>query len=164
MDSGAELTLQIIRRVQRHSHGEARRFPDSWSFWPRGLRAGWPDARDLLTALPKPILVAPLLEPGMLGLWTDEGFDNAQRHAFAQQLANQVQYYSEKLAALNVPPDGQVRFGPAVSPSAIGVDAFLQWATEYGLSVGISLAASPDPGVAIITVRPPGGAGPPLEV
>ena len=166
MDRSAELTLHILHCVQRHVHGESRPFPATWSIWPRGQRVTWAEARDVLAALPKPVLVVPLLEPGTFAIWTESQLDDAQRPGFAYQFANQVQYYSEKLAALAVPSSGEIRFamGPDAPPCIISVPTFLCWASEYALGVGVSLAAADLPGAAVVIVRPPGGGSAPLVV
>ena len=108
----------------------------------------------------KPVLVAPLLEPGMLGLWSINTFDEAHKQVVGRQIINQVQYYADKLTALNV-EQGLVRFGSGTSAYEMTRDEFLQWATEYALDVGISLGASTDAGVARILVRTSSG-NPPL--
>ena len=162
MNTGAELTLQIARLVQAHAGGDVSRVPHQWAFWPRGERLDWEGARALLSRLAKPVLVAPLLELGMLGVWTIDTFEETHRQVVGRQFDNQVHYYADKLTALNV-QEGLVHFGSGASAYQMTRDEFLQWATEYALNVGISLGTSPDTGVARILVRPSGG-GPPLTV
>ena len=160
MNTGAELTLQIVRLVQAHARRDVSQVPQLWTFWPRGECLEWEGARGLLTRLAKPVLVAPLLEPGMLGLWSINTFDEAHKQVVGRQISNQVQYYADKLTALNV-EQGLVRFGSGTSAYEMTRDEFLQWATEYALDVGISLGASTDAGVARILVRTSSG-NPPL--
>ena len=163
MDTGAELTLQIGRLVQSHACGDVAPTPDAWLFWPRGDRLDWEGARGLLSRLTKPLLIAPLLEPGMLGLWTLDTIDEAHRQVVGQEISNQVQYYADKLTALST-QSAVVRFGSGTAAYQMTRDEFLHWAAEYAINVGISLAASSDPGVAVVTVRPTGGGRPPLVV
>lgn len=162
MDTGAELTLQITRRVQAHARPDVSQESGLWTIWPRGERLDWDGARALLGCLPKPVLVAPLLEPGMLGLWTVETLDEAHRQVVDRGIANQVQYYAEKLTALGA-EQGPVRFGSGAPSYAMTRDEFLHWATEYAINVGISLETSTEAGVARVRVRPSGG-GPPLTL
>ena len=159
MNTGAELTLQIVRVVQAHAGGDVSRVPQRWVFWPRGERLVWEDARALLTQLAKPVLIAPLLEFGMLGIWDVEAFEVAHRQTVEQQLTSQVQYYADKFAALS-PESGLVRFGSGASAGQMTRDELLRWATEYALNVGISIGPAADTGEARILVRPSGGGAP----
>lgn len=163
MDSGAELTLQIARLVQLHGR-QLSRSPLTWSFWPHGEQVGWDEARDLLAAAPKPLLVAPLIEPGALGLWEVAGFDAARRETVRRELANQVAYYAGKFASFAVGGDGHVRLDGHGRSCTMGVASFLRWAGEYAISVGVSAAPTAEANVARIIVRPPGGGAPPIGV
>lgn len=160
MDIGAELTLQIARLV--HERPNPPRSPARWSFWPQGDHVTWAEAREVLATVPKPVIVAPLIEPGVIGLWTTASVTASQRAAFDTQLANQVQYYIEKLAALGLTDAEAVRFEPATPECTLSVSDFFRWTREYIIGVGMSLAPSPVARVARITVRPPGGGRPPL--
>jgi hypothetical protein len=162
MTIGAELTLQISRRVQAHARAELAEFPRLWSLWPRGERLDWDGTRALLDSLPKPLLVAPLLEPGMLGLWEHDPLDEQRRPIVRYGIKNQVQYYADKLAAIGA-ERGPVRFGPSASRYEMTRDEFLLWATEYAINVGISLEPADDAGVALVRIRPSAG-GPPLTL
>ena len=146
MDFGAELTLQIVWRAQTHARPDGARSPESWLFWPRGERVDWEGARAMLGALPKPLLVAPLLEPGMLGLWTADALDEPCRQVVARGIANQVQYYADKLTAIGV-EQGPVRFGSETSTYEMSREGFLDWAAEYAtfLRADSLDPGSPDP-------------------
>ena len=67
MDLCAELTLQVLRFVQQPVDPPSS--PREWVFVPEGRRAGWIEARQLLANAAKPLMVAALLEPGMIGSW-----------------------------------------------------------------------------------------------
>jgi hypothetical protein len=41
MDTGAELTLQIVRRAQAFARPDVLQAPDSWLLWPSGERLDW---------------------------------------------------------------------------------------------------------------------------
>ena len=160
MDVGAELTLQMARLIQMRPG--STHSPVGWSLWPHGSRFTWDEARAFLAAAEKPILVAPLVEPGALAVFALGQFPDAQRRQFAAEFANQVQYYKEKLKHLALTDAALLRFEPAASECVLSVSAFIQWAHDYALAAGISLAPSGEPGVGRITVRPPGGGGPPM--
>jgi hypothetical protein len=159
MDAAAELTLQIAQAMQRRDISQS---PPHWIFWPEGTRATWAEARDLLASAPKPLLIAPLIEPGSLGLWQASAFDEAKRTAFGHQFQNQLGYYAEKLTALGLSPGDTLRFDAGNSPCTIRVSEFLTWAAEYALAAGISLGESTEARCGLILVRPPGGSAPPL--
>jgi hypothetical protein len=163
MDTGAELTLQIVRLAQSPRSGDVARAPHLWTFWPYGERRDTEEARALLSRLAKPVLVTPLAEPGMLGFWTPDMIDKAHRPVVDQQLQNQVQYFADKFTTLSMHTEA-VHFGSGASAYQMTRDEFLQWATEYALNVGVSLGPSPDASGARVLVRPSGGGAPPLTV
>ncbi len=160
MDIGAELTLQIVRLVQ--ARPGAARSPAFWTFWPQGGRATWAEARDFLAGAAKPVLVAPLIEPGAIGVFTLGQFPEPVQRRLASEFENQVGYYEEKLASVGPADGASLRFEPATEECVLGVGEFMRWARDYAIGVGISIAPSPEPRVFRITVRPPGGGGPPL--
>jgi hypothetical protein len=106
--------------------------------------------------------VAPLLEPGMLGIWPIDTLDEERKRAVGRGIANQVQYYAEKLVALGV-EDGPIRFASGSSPYEMSRDEFLHWATEYAINVGITLEAAADGASARVRILPVRGR-PPLTL
>ena len=162
MDTGAELTLQIVRRAQSYARPEVPQAPDSWLLWPGGERLDWVKTRARLGALAKPLLVAPLLEPGMLGLWSIDTLDEERKQVASHEIANQVRYYTDKLAALGV-DHGPIRFESGTSECEMSPDEFLHWATEYAINVGISLEAAADAASARVRILPSRGR-PPLTL
>ena len=162
MDTGAELTLQIVRLAHSHAAGDASRVPQRWTVWPYGERCDWEGARALLSRLAKPVLIAPLAEPGMLGLWTVDMLAEEHRRAASRELNNQTRYLADKLAALDDP--SSVRFGSGASAYRMTCAELLQWTAEYALNLGVSLGPSTEAGVAHVLVRPSGGGAPPLTV
>ena len=162
MDTGAELTLQIVRRTQSYARPDVAPAPDSWLLWPGGERLDWVSTRTRLGALGKPLLVAPLLEPGMLGLWSIDTLDDERKQAVRRGVATQVQYYADKLAALGV-EGGPIRFESGTSQHEMSRDGFLRWASEYAINAGISLEAAADAASARVRVLPSRGR-PPLTL
>jgi hypothetical protein len=160
MDIGAELTLQIARLV--HERTDPPRSPAFWSILPDVGRATWPEARSILSAASKPLLVAPLIEPGSLGLWTFNAMEGKSRSVLTRETANQVQYFTEKLRVFELGDSDCIRFEPATPMFEISVRDFLQWAREYSISVGISIVKVPQARVGRLIVRPPGGGAAPL--
>jgi hypothetical protein len=162
MDTGAELILQIVRRAQSCARPDVPQAPDMWLLWPGGERLDWGQARARLGALGKPLLVSPLLEPGMLGVWPIDTLDEKAKGAVRRGVANQVQYYEEKLVALGV-GNGPIRFASCSSPYEMSRDEFLHWATEYAINVGITLEAAADGAGARVRILPAHGL-PPLTL
>jgi len=160
MDIGAELTLQIACRV--HECGEP---PRSFAFWSLLLdvrRATWAEARAVLAAAPKPVLVAPLLEPGGLAVWTLDDLHGTRRADFEHEMANQIAGFTEILKRCELGDDDRIRFEPAVPAFEMSVREFRQWTREYAMYLGISIAKVPGARVGRLVVRPPGGNAPPL--
>lgn len=160
MDIGAELTLQIVRLV--HERPDPPRSPASWSVWPEGGRLTWAEVRAVLAAAPKPLLVAPLIEPGALGMWTLDSLSAGMRTKLARGIASQVEYYTAKLEMIGLTLEDRMCFEPATPACVMRVGDFLDWAREYAIGVGISIEQSSEPGMGRIVIRPPGGGGPPL--
>jgi len=160
MDIGAELTLQIARLVQERPNPP--RSPARWSLVPAGSHLTWGDARAALAALPKPVFVAPMNEPGWLGIWTPATFDAKTRSRFDNELANQIAYYREKLTAFGLTDHDPIRFEPATPPLNMTAGQFVQWAGDYAIGAGVSLHAVVNERAARIVIMPPGGGGPPL--
>ena len=158
MDIGAELTLQIARLV--HERKDPLRSPAFWSILPDVGRATWPEARSILSAVSKPLLVAPLIEPGSLGLWTFNALDEKSRSVLTRETANQVGYFTEKLQAFELGDSDSIRFEPATPAFEISVRDFLQWTREYSIFVGLSIVRVPQVRVGRLIVRPPGGGAP----
>lgn len=160
MSAAAELTLHITRLV--HERPDPWRSPASWSIVWDDRRLTWDDACAAPDAARKPVLVAPLLEPGWIALWHRDDLDERRRARFDAQIENQLQYYRAKLDAIGLGDGDTVRFEAAPPGWAMTVADFLGWASEYGMLVGISLAAADAPGACRVIIRPAGGGGPPL--
>ena len=98
----------------------------------------------------------------MLGIWPIDTLDEERKRAVGRGVANQVQYYADKLAALGV-GDGPIRFEAGSSQYEMSRDEFLHWATEYAINVGISLEAAADAASARVRILPSPGR-PPLTL
>lgn len=159
MNVQAELTLQIARLVQPRNQ---RRPAADWMFWPDGFRVTWAEAIAFLADTPKPVIVAPLVEPGFLGLWSQADIGAARKETFASELANQRQYYEEKLHALGVGPQGLIHAEWTTPEQTVTVADFLRWADDYVMPLPISLERSDESGAVRLIVSPPGGGAPPL--
>jgi hypothetical protein len=119
-------------------------------------QVSWSEARDILASAPKPALVAALIEPGAIALWSMAALDHQGRAALEHQIRNQSEYYDAKLSALGLAtsdaietPDGEFR---------LSVAEFKRWARDYCITViGVGMGTSPSPGVGRLLVRRPGG-------
>ena len=158
MDACAELTLRLARAAQEALNPRSSLV--DWFFFPTHRRRNWSDAAKELAGARKPAVVAPLLEPGSIALWSLDELPSLDRSRVEREFANQRDYLSGKLESLNLKdedhvetPDGEFR---------IVVADFRRWAAEYSIAVGIGMAASPNPRTGRILIRPPGGGGPPV--
>jgi hypothetical protein len=159
MDTCAELTLHLARLVQQRA--DATRSPVFWSFEPDGRRVRWPEAGSILSAAAKPLLVAPLVEPGALALWSLATMADAHRVMYVDGMANRLAYFDEKLRLCGVDDTGTIRFDSALTHFSMSVKDFRRWLQEYAMiAVGLSMDATRESGVARLVVRPPGGGGP----
>ena len=154
-DTCAELTLRILRAGQEALNPLSSMI--DWIFFPEGKHTTWSEAREILAAASKPLIVAPLLESGSLAIWSASALPK-QRASLERDFANQRQYFNEKLAVLGLSdsdfvetPDGGF---------TVTVAEFRRWATEYAVHVAIGMIASTVLRTARLTIRPPGGGRP----
>ena len=123
MDIGAELTLQIARFAQDRS--DAPRSAARWFLLPGSTPLTWAEARDALAALPKPVLVAPLSEPGLLGVWLPGFLDEERRRWLHAQRANATEYWQAKLSVCGVAIVAPARLGLSAARVSRGVRGVL---------------------------------------
>jgi hypothetical protein len=156
MDLCAELTLQIAHLV--HEQGNPPRSPACWQLLPHGGRASWTEAREILSRAPKPLMVAPLAEPGCLGLWSLGNLDEKGREILQHETDFLADYYSDRLEGYDT-----VVFTPSTSELRWSADELHRWSREYSMAaVDVWVVKDSRPGVARLTVRPAGGTAPPL--
>src|SRR5947199_270545 len=108
MDICAALTLHVTRFVQMPV--EAPASPLRWTFVPEGRRAGWHEAGDLLSNAPKPLMVAPLLEPGLLGTWGISALGGSDRARADHELSNQLAAFDDQASELELGDDSRILF------------------------------------------------------
>jgi hypothetical protein len=129
-----------------------------WVFFPEHEHTSWSEARERLSALPKPIIVAPLLEPGSVSVWSFADIEQEAHARLRYEFANQQQYFNEKLASLDLTDADSIETPDA--EFTLTVADFRRWATEYSVAVGIGMSRSPTPRTARLLIRPPGGGKP----
>ncbi len=157
MTSPADLTLLILRLVQGPPHPPLK----EWFLFPSFVSASPERARELLEAAGKPVLVAPLIEPGCVGLWSFADLEPTTRASAERELANRSEYFEAKLRLW---PDGvdAVRLQEGDADLRVDPATFRAWMREYYVAVGHGLERDADARVARLTVRPPGGAKRPI--
>lgn len=160
MDLAAEFTLQIARLAQ--DRFAPPRSAVRWTLIPGGRPLTWREAREALASLPKPVMIAPLAEPGSLGVWLPGSLDEADRGWFQQQVANQGRYWERKLAVCGLADTDPIVFEPATPALSLTAREFMQWAGDYMLGVHVTMHRNDDGMGARFLVMPPGGGGPPL--
>jgi hypothetical protein len=132
MDACAELTLRLVRTGQEALNPRSSLL--DWVFFPEHQHATWSQAREILTAAGKPLIVAPLLESGSVAIWSISALQSQHRAALEREFANQCQYFSEKLAALTLDDTDHVE-----TPDGgftVTVAELRQWATQYTVPDG----------------------------
>lgn len=154
MDPAAELTLRLIRAGQEALDPKSSLL--GWTFFPVIRHLSWSDACDLLAAAPKPVMVAALIEPGTIALWSAPDLDETSKPSLDDQLRNQCAYFDAQLDGLGLAPTDEVETPDQLF--RLGVTEFRVWVREYCISViGVGLSASSRPGTCRLHVRRPGG-------
>ena len=160
VDVCAELTLRIVRMSQE-ALNPLSSLADWW-FLPENRHARWAEAREIFSESPKPILIAPLVEPGMIVVWTLDSVQADVRQNWEREFANQCQYFDEKLKGFGLSDADAVTLEGPAGEYKISVADFRRWAKEYAIPVAaIGMRKSSTPRAGKIIIRPPGG-GPPL--
>ena len=133
-----------------------------WFFVPEFRKATWSEAHDILAAAPKPLIVAPLVEPGHLATWSVQDLVVARRPGAERGMENLAEYFAEKLRALGLEQAERFLFSDAEAELALTMADLRRWTREYAIGVGVTVDKTPESGVGRLIVRPPGGGGPPL--
>ena len=158
-DTCADFVLHLARLQQEHLRPTSSLV--GWVFLPAFREATWSQARELLAAAPKPLVVAPLVEPGYLAVWNLDGVEPDRRATIESLFANQVEYFTEKLKICGLGQTAVMRLSTPTVTLSISAADFRRWFHEYTV-FGVTVAKTGDPGVGRVLIRPPGGGGPPL--
>lgn len=161
MDVGAELALRLARLVQQRTFA-----PDGFDAWflvPTFRKVSWADARDLLSAAPKPLIVSPLPDPGFLGLWPLATVPETDVAGSRHHVANQVAYFRAKLTGLGYTTEDHVSFADGEELLTLSVPEFLSWCAEYAVFAGTTVERREEAGIAWLVVVRPRPRAPDLE-
>lgn len=158
VDGCAEFTLRLVRAGQEAL--SPRSSLRNWFFLPEPREASWSEAREILAGAAKPLIVAPLLEPGCIAIWSVSTIEPARRARVDHELANQCAYWDEKLAVAKLDDTDHIETPDGLF--TLTVAEFRRWAAEYAVSIGIGMGASPLAGTGRIHIMLPGGGGPPV--
>jgi hypothetical protein len=155
-DAAAELTLRIARFVQMPESPPAS--PARWFFVPEFYSAHWEEAGDLLTAAPKPLIVAPLPDPGFLGTWYAGALTGVHRARADHQLQNQQAFFRSQMRQLALADHDTLVFESGADETVIQVVDFKRWLHDYAVCAGTTLQSSaPAPHAGALMVRRPHG-------
>ena len=161
MNSSIDLCLLLVRLAQG-ALGPRSSMLD-WDLVPDGRILSWPEARLSLGAHPTPVVVAPLLEPGSMSLWSVPAMAEEQRCYWQSQIANQQSFYAEQIQHLRLAESDPVSVELPAGQYTVTVEAFRQWAAAYVVAtVGVGLIRGPDRKSGRLIIRVPGGCAPPL--
>jgi len=156
MDACAELTLRLVRAGQEALNPRSSMV--DWVFYPDHQHVTWSQAREILIGAAKPLIVAPLLESGSVAIWSVSALEPQHRTVMEREFANQCEYFNEKLAALALDDTDQIETPDGTF--TLTVAELRQWATQYTVTVGIGMTATPVARMGRILIRPPGGGRP----
>jgi hypothetical protein len=152
----AELAMQIVRLVQMH--GRPKATLERWSHLPNLTGTlSWEGMRSRLAELPKPVLLLPGNEPGMLATWGLDQFPADQLAAAKHNFENQVGYYTEKAKVCGLAPETVLRLQKGEVFASLTVAEFIDFAREYAIGARITLGPAATPGEGVILLFGPGG-------
>jgi hypothetical protein len=137
IDISAELTLRIARFIQMPDTPPAS--PARWFFVPEFYSAPWEEAGALLAAAPKPLVVAPLPDPGFLGTWYVGALAGVHRTRADHQLHNQQAFFASQLEHLGLTETDTVVFDSGADETVIDVASFRCWLRDYAVCAGSTL-------------------------
>ncbi|HRP08693.1 MAG TPA: hypothetical protein PLL69_09405 [Gemmatimonadales bacterium] len=159
MDPAVELTLRLIRAGQEALNPMSSL--SGWVLFPSLKQLQWREARDMLSSVPKPVIVAALVEPGAVALWSAPELTPEGRRSLDAQIRNQRDNFEAMISAIGLDPSDEIE-----TPDQgfrLSVTDFRRWTQDYCISViGLSLAASSTPRTGRLQVRRPGGHQPPV--
>lgn len=158
MSVQADLTLLIVRLVQ----GAPRPPVNEWMLFPRFIDATHAAAVDALDRAETPVLVAPLLEAGCVGVWTLPALDPNARAAVTREMDNRATYFEAKFSEMWPAGVDTVRLSEGDADLRLSVDEFRAWYRDFYVFVGHGLERDVDPRVARLTIRVPGGGRRPI--
>jgi hypothetical protein len=155
-DISAELTLRVARFIQMPEAPPAS--PARWFFVPEFYSAPWDEALALLTAAPKPLIIAPLPDPGFLGTWYVGALTGVHRERVDHQLQNQQAFFASQLEGLSLTDTDTIVFDSGADETTIDVSAFRSWLRDYTVCAGSTLHRhTTAPRTAALLVRRPHG-------
>lgn len=155
-DIAAELTLRVARFLQMPDAPPAS--PARWFFVPEFYSAQWDEAGDLLTAARKPLIVAPLPDPGFLGTWFLDALKGVHLQRAQHQLRNQQAFFAAQLQQLGLHDSDSVVFQSGADDTAVDVATLKRWLQEYIVCVRSTLQRhAPAPHSAALLIRRPNG-------
>ena len=146
MDLCAELTLQLLRFVQMPAGPPAS--PTGWTLAPDCVTIPWLAVRELLSSVPKPVIVAPLSEPGMFGMWDVAVLRGDTRARIEHQIANQLLFARERLPLTAGRDDALVLFESEADKLRLPYSDLMKWLREYVLVVGWTVQENANTGEA----------------
>jgi hypothetical protein len=155
-DIAAELTLRLARFIQMPETPPAS--PARWFFLPEFHAAPWDEACALLAAAPKPLIVAPLPEPGFLGTWYLGALTGVHRTRADYESQNRQAFFASQLEHLGLTETDTIVFASGADETVIDVASFRRWLTDYAVCVGSRLQReAPTPHAAALMIRRPHG-------
>ena len=158
MDLCAEFTLRAARLVQEYNNTWSSMA--GWLILPEFRAVTWTQAGELLGSMPKPVIVAPLRESGLLAYWEVAKLEPAQRDHIQRHLANQVEYVCEKLKLCGLSENDKLSLVAMGWEFRMTVSEFQRWTREFVIALGFTIMKSRNPHEGQIVIMPPGGGQP----
>jgi hypothetical protein len=144
VDVPAELTLQIACFLQ--SDGEVPTSPREWFLVPgHGGRPGtFAAAAARLAALPKPVVVGALDQPGYVAVWRPDALEAGEQGYVEHTLRNQQAWLTRMLEHLGCGEGARIVFEGWGARVEVPTSEVHRWLGEYALTWGWTLGPPTD--------------------
>jgi hypothetical protein len=152
VDPAAALTLHVAAFLQ--TEADAPRSAARWALVPGPGRGAdtFAGAAARLAALPKPLVVGALNQPGYVAVWPAAALAEPERLHVEHTLQNQLAGAADSLARLGCGDAALVRFEGWGAAADVPASVLRQWLGEYALTWGWRLgpATGPDHGARLL--------------
>jgi hypothetical protein len=137
----SQLSLHIARFL--HAPADARRSPVRWRLLPDLTERTFVDACSTLQSLPKPLIFAPLTEPGSIYVTPVAMLDDDTARRWQWHHRNQITNFTPFMTRLRAADDDTIAFGREDDVVETRISVLRRWTEEYLVPLQVTITADP---------------------